>query len=160
MTGEIKINKIKILNDNTAEISYKSKTELGTEHIAYAGTEQVTGDFQRAFQDTVNGFIATIPILEKHQHKITMNCIQFEYDKIDKLQKVMYSVKYAYNEKNNSVVNISTPKLPLFREEFDENTFCISGKDEQDLYNVLELAKAYLKGETRTKQMKLEVVAS
>lgn len=160
MTAEIKINKIKILNDNTAEISYKSKTELGTEHIAYAGIEQVTGDFQRAFQDTVNGFIATIPILEKHQHKITMNCIQFEYDKTDKLQNVLYSVKYAYNEKNNSVVNISTPKLPIYRDEFDENTFCVCGKDEQDLYSVIEFAKAYLKGETRTKQMKLEVVAS
>ena len=160
MTAEIKINKIKILNDDTAEISYKSKTELGTETISYSGTEKVTDEFKTAFKQTKGGFIATLPVLEKHSDKITMNCIQFEYDKTDKLQNVLYSVKYAYNEKNNSVVNISTPKLPIYRDEFDENTFCVCGKDEQDLYSVLEFAKAYLKGDTRTKQMKLEVVAS
>ena len=159
MTADIKINKIKILNDDTAEISYKSKTELGTETISYSGTEKVTDEFKEAFKQTKGGFIATLPVLEKHSDKITMNCIQFDYDKSDKLSHALYSVKYAYNDSSNSVVNISTPKLPIFREEFDKKTFCISGKDEQELYNIIELAKAYLKGDTRTKQMKLEVVA-
>lgn len=160
MTAEIKINKIKILNDDTAEISYKSKTDLGTETIHYSGTEKVTDEFKEAFKQTKGGFIATLPVLEKHSEKITMNCIQFDYDKTDKLQNVLYSVKYAYNENNNAVVNINTPKLPIYRDEFDESVFCVSGKDEQDLYSVLDYAKAYLKGDTRTKQMKLEVVAS
>lgn len=162
MTADIKINKIKILNDLTAEISYKSKTDLGTENITYSGVEKVTDEFQQAFQKAVNGFVATLPVLEKEQHlnKITMNCIQLDYDKSDILSHALYSVKYAYNDSSNSVVNINTPKLPIFREDFDEKTFCISGKDEQDLYNIIELAKAYLNGDTRTKQMKLEIVAS
>ena len=159
MTAEIKINKIKILNDDTAEISYKSKTELGTEHISYSGTEKVTDEFKQAFQKAKEGFIACLPILEKHINKITMNVLQLDYDKQDKLSHALYSVKYAYNDANNAVVNITTPKLPVYREEFDEKTFCINGKYEQELYEIIELAKAYLKGDTRTKQMKLEVVA-
>lgn len=159
MTAEIKINKIKILNDSTAEISYKSRTDLGTETIHYSGTEKVTDEFYKAFQKGVDGFVACLPILEKDMYKITMNVLQFDYDKSDKVSHALYSVKYAYNEANNAVVNITTPKLPIFREEFDEKTFCINGKYEQDLYEIIELAKAYLKGDTRTKQMKLEVVA-
>ena len=56
MTAEIKINKIKILNDDTAEISYKSKTDLGTETIHYSGTEKVTDEFKEAFKQTKGGF--------------------------------------------------------------------------------------------------------
>lgn len=159
MTAEIKINKIKILNDSTAEISYKSRTDLGTENISYSGIEKVTDEFQEAFQKAKEGFVACLPVLEKDIDKITMNVLQFDYDKSDKVSHALYSVKYAYNNANNAVVNITTPKLPVFREEFDEKTFCINGMYEQHLYEIIELAKAYLKGDTRTKQMKLEVVA-
>ena len=38
-----------------------------------------------------------------------------------------------------------------------ENTFTISGKDEEALHEVIAQAKAYINGETRTKQMKLVV---
>lgn len=37
------------------------------------------------------------------------------------------------------------------------NTFCISGKDEELLHEVIAAAKAYINGETRIKQMKLVV---
>lgn len=57
---------------------------------------------------------------------------------------------------NNAVINISTPLLPIYKEGY-ENTFCISGKDEEALHKIIEKAKAYINGETRTKQMKLVV---
>ena len=159
MTAEIKINKIKILNDGTAEISYKSKTDLGTENISYTGTEKVTEEFLKAFQKSVNGFVSCLTVLEKHRHKITMNALQFYYDETEKLSHVIYIVKYAYSDEGHYLVNISTPKLPIYRAEFAQNVFSISGGNEENLYNILDAARAYLNGDTRTKQMKLEVVS-
>ena len=66
----------------------------------------------------------------------------------------MYSVKYAFNPANNAVINISTPQLPIYREEFDEKTFCISGKHEEKLYELISLAKKYLQGQTKFEQLK------
>ena len=53
-------------------------------------------------------------------------------------------------------MNLNTPQLPIYQEGM-ENTFCISGKDEEALHEVIKAAKAYLNGETRTKQMSLIV---
>lgn len=157
MTAEIKINKIKILNDGTAEIGYKSRTDLGTENISYAGTEKVTEEFLKAFQKSVYGFVSFMSVLEKHTYKVIMNSLQFYYDETEKLSHVIYVVKYECND-SKYIVNISTPKLPIYRADFSQNVFCIDGSNEENLYNILDFAKAYLKGDTRTKQMKLEVV--
>ena len=85
-----------------------------------------------------------------------MNVIRFDYGKCDFLERALYSIKYSFNDQNNAVINISTPLLPIYKEGY-ENTFCISGKDEEDLHEVIKKAKAYINGETRTKQMKLVV---
>lgn len=53
-------------------------------------------------------------------------------------------------------MNLNTPPLPIYKEGM-ENTFTISGKDEEALHEVIAKAKAYMKGDTRTKQMKLVV---
>lgn len=158
MTEQIFIKKIKVLNDNTAEIQYTKSDDLGKGNITFTGDQQITGEFKRAFQNTVEGFIGCMPLLDKDKTKITMNCIKFEYDGSDKLQKALYSVKYAFNSASNAVININTPQLPIYREEFDEKTFCISGKHEDELYEIIDFAKKYLQGQTRTEQMKLEVI--
>lgn len=88
-----------------------------------------------------------------------MNAIRLEYSKDNFLKSALYSVKYAFNDANNAVVNISTPLLPIWQEDFDDKTFCISGKYEVLLHETIAKAKAYINGETRTKQLScLEVV--
>ena len=158
MTEQIFIKKIKVKNDNTAEIQYTTSDDLGKGNITFTGDQQITGEFKRAFQNTVEGFIGCMPLLSKDKTKITMDSIKFEYDASGQLQKALYSVKYAFATAKNAVTNIDTPLLPIYKEEFDDKTFCISGKHEDELYEIIELAKKYLQGQTRTEQMKLEVV--
>lgn len=152
---KIQIKKVKILNDGTAEIKYNVSDELGKGDNTYTGDQKVTGEFSEKFQSCVDGFIGCLPVLEKDKQNIKMNCINFDYAKdSDKLNNVLYSVKYSFNPANNAVVNISTPKLPIYREEFDEKTFCVSGIHEAALYEIQELAKKYLEGQTATEQLK------
>lgn len=154
--GMIFIQKVKINTDNTAKIWYKKADDLFSEERTASGQDQVTEEFAKAFQTTVKGFVNCIPKLSAEGDKITMNCIKFDYGKDGYLQSALYSIKYSFNDANNAVINISTPLLPIYKEGM-EDTFCISGKDEEALHEVIRLAKAYINGETRTKQMSLIV---
>ena len=155
------INKIKITKDKTAVINYVLSGDLSSSEVVYTGKERVTDEFFKKFQENVEGFIGCIPALKKDMAEITMNAIKFDFGKNnDSLKNALYSVKYAFNTANNAVINISTPMIPLFKEEFDDRTFCISGKHEQLLYEVIELAKRYINGETGTVQTKLNLVVN
>jgi hypothetical protein len=152
---KILIKKVKILNDNTAEIKYTTADDLGKGDITFTGDQEVTGEFKEAFQNCVNSFVACVPELEKSKKNIKMNAIKFDYGKdSDKLQNALYSVKFNFNPANNAVINISTPNLPIYQEHFDEHTFCIAGEHEQMLYEIQNLAKKYLRGQTKTEQLK------
>lgn len=150
------IVKVKLNNDNTASIFYRTSTDKEAKEVYYTGKDQVTEEFKKAFQATVQGFCGVIPRLAADNDKITMNVIKFEYNKSGFLDKALYSVKYAFNEQNNAVVNISTPLLPIYKEGMD-NCFTIAGIHEEALHDVIAKAKAYINGETRTKQMKLVI---
>lgn len=150
------IQKVKLNNDNTASIFYRTSTDKEAKEVYYTGKDQVTEAFKEIFQATVQGFCGVLPRLQADADKITMNAIKFEYNKSGFLDKALYSVKYAFNEQNNAVVNISTPLLPIYKEGLDE-CFTIAGIHETALHQVIEKTKAYINGETRTKQMKLIV---
>lgn len=150
------IVKVKLNNDNTASIFYRTSTDKEAKEVYYTGKDQVTEEFKKAFQATVQGFCGVIPRLAADNNKITMNTIKFEYNKTGFLDKALYSVKYVFNEQNNAVVNISTPLLPIYKEGMD-NCFTIAGIHEEALHDVIAKAKAYINGETRTKQMKLVI---
>lgn len=149
------ISKIKIENDQTATINFKSTTDMDTSDVTYSGKEKVTDEFFKKFQSAVSSFVEILPALKKDSNNITMNSIKFDYGKSDKLEKVSYSVKYKPQQ--NVLTNIPVNNIPIYNEDFSETTFSVSGKDETLLYEILELAEAYLNGETKTKQMKLEV---
>ncbi len=158
-TKGIFIDEIQITNANTAVISYRTLNDSYSQEITYKGQEEITEEFKNIFQQNVEGFIGVFPALAKDAKKITMNIIKFYYGKDSFLKNALYSVKYAFNQANNAVVNISTPSLPIWQEGFDEKTFCISGKYEVLLHETINKAKAYINGETRTKQLScLEVV--
>lgn len=162
--GKIKItaiNKIKVNNDRTAVISYIQQGDLSSSEVVYTGKERVTDEFFKKFQENVEGFIGCVPALKKEMSNITMNAIKFDFGKNnDSLKNALYSVKYAFNSANNAVLNISTPLIPLFQDDFDEKTFCIAGKHESLLKEVIELAKRYINGETGTVQGKLNLVVN
>lgn len=153
------INKIKVNNDKTAVINYVQQGDLSSSEVVFTGKEKVTDEFFKKFQENVEGFIGCIPALKHDASNIVMNVIKFDYGKDNgRLKNTLYSVKYNFNPANNAVLNISTPMLPLHQDSFDEKTFCIAGKHEQLLYEVIELAKAYINGDTGTVQGKLNLV--
>lgn len=155
-TGEIIIQKIKLNNDGTAFINYKNSSNQAATLVEYSGKEEVTNEFREVFQKNIDGFLGILPELDKKKNKITMNAIRFDYDGSEKLKSAIYSVKYAFNDANNAVLNISTPQLPTYKEGL-ENTFSISGKHEELLHETIKVAKGYINGETNTKQLKLVV---
>lgn len=150
------IVKVKINKDNTASIYYRTSTDSSAQEVYYSGKDEVTESFNTAFQDTVNGLIGVLPILSKEKQKIKMGAIKFDYDKNEYLKSALYSAQYAFNDQNNAVINLNTPPLPIYKEGM-ENTFTISGKDEDALHIVIKKAKDYINGDTRTKQGKLEL---
>lgn len=150
------ITKIKVNNDQTATINFKDSTDLNTKEIVFTGKEKITDEFNKAFQDALESFTEIIPVLKKDIKNLTMNAIKFEYGKNEKIEKVSYAVKYK--PQNNIITNIPVNNVPIYKEEFTEKTFAVSGKDEDLLYALLEFAENYINGDTRTKQMKLEVV--
>ena len=150
------ISKVKIENDLTATIEFKKATDMDTSQIAFTGKEKVTEEFAATFQKTVSSFVEIMPALKNEAHNITMNSIKFDYGKDEKLEKVSYSVKYT--PQKNVLTNIPINSVPIYKDSFSETTFAVSGKDESLLYSILELAEKYINGDTRTKQMKLEVV--
>jgi hypothetical protein len=152
------INKIKILNDKTAVINYVQSGDLSSSEVIFTGKEKVTNEFFNKFQENISGFIGCMPKLSEDAKNITMNAIKFDYGKDNgALQNVLYSVKYAFNPANNAVVNISTPLLPLYKEGMSEKTFYVSESHEALLKEVIELAKAYINGDTGTKQQNLNL---
>lgn len=150
------INKVKINNDNTASIYYRTTCDSNAQEVHYQGKEEVTEDFKAAFQNTVIGLTNLLPRLAPDSHKIQMNAIKFEYDKTEFLKSALYSAKYQFSDQTNAVINLNTPPLPIYKEGM-ENTFCISGKDEEALHEVIAKSKDYINGNTRVNQMKLVV---
>lgn len=150
------IVRVQLKNDNTATVFYRTTTDKDAKEVYYSGKEEVTEEFKTTFKNAVDGFLGVIPRLAPDKEKITMNAIKFDYDKSGFLKSALYSVKYAFNDQNNAVINISTPPLPIYKEGM-ENTFTIAGIHEDALHEVLEKTKAYINGETRIKQMKLVV---
>ena len=149
------ITKIKVNNDQTATINFKDSSDMDTKEIVFTGKEKITDEFNKTFQSAINSFVEILPPLKGATKDLTMNAIKLEYGKNEKIEKVSYAVKYK--PQNNIITNIPVNNVPIYKEEFSEKTFCVSGKDEKLLYEILDYAQKYIAGDTRTKQMKIEV---
>ena len=148
------ISKVKIENDQTATIEFKKSTNMNTSQIVFTGKEKVTQEFAEAFQKTISSFIEIMPALRNEAKNMTMNSIKFDYGKDERLEKVSYAVKYT--PQKNVLTNIPVNSVPIYREDFSETTFAVSGKDEELLYKLLDFAEKYINGDTRTKQGEFE----
>lgn len=149
------ITRIKVNNDQTATINFKEAGDMDTKEIVFTGKEKITDEFSKTFQDSVTSFVEICPAFKNFAKDLTMNAIKFEYNKSEKLEKVSFAVKYQ--PQSNILANIPVNNVPIYKEEFTEKTFSVSGKDEKLLYEILEYATKYIAGDTKTKQMKLEV---
>lgn len=155
-TESMFIERVKINNDKTATINYRTTCDASAQEVFYQGKDGVTEEFYNIFQSTVSGLVEAVPRLKADFNKIEMNAIKFDYGKDEFLKSALYSAKYKFNDAANGVMNLNMPPLPIYKEGM-ENTFSISGKDEDTLHEVIAKAKAYIAGDTRTKQMKLVV---
>lgn len=152
------IDCIQITPERKAIISYKSSNDEVAQTVTYSGKEEVTDEFFKSFQKNKETFVRIVKPLAADIKNLDMNKIHFTYAKDnDYLSNILYSAKYKFNDTNNQVINISTPKIPIYQSDFSDNVFCVSGECVEWLHETIALAKKYMKGDTRTKQMKLVV---
>lgn len=150
-TTGLYITKIK-LKENKAVINYRDDQDLSLKEGVYTGKDEVTEEFRNLFQEAVDTFIELLPDLRKSKNQIKMNTIRFDYDKSGFLEKVLFSTVWTFNSQGN-VINLNTPQFPIYKPEMSETTVAISGKDEELLHNIIQKAKDYMNGDTRTKQL-------
>lgn len=151
------VTKIKLLADDTALVDYQIDSEKSIEKRSFEGKEKVTQEFKNAFLDTKNTFVEYLTKLKNDVARIKTLEIKFDY-KGNVLKSACYQVCYAPSNEVNTPVNITTPKLPIWNEKAKPGTFYISGIDIEIINDVRKFAENYINGDTRTKQMKLEVV--
>ena len=157
-TNEVKgmfIQKIQ-LKEGRGIIIYSNDTDNALNAGTFTGKDECTEEFKNLFQNTKDIFGEILPIFRTKLADIRMNAISFDYDKSGFLEKVLFSVVYTFTKQGN-VINISTGQIPIYKENMAETTLAISGKDVELLHEVIAKAKAYINGETRTKQMTLIV---
>lgn len=149
------ITKIKF-KEGKAVINFKDEQDLSLKEGVYSGKDETTEEFKSLFQQAVDTFVELLPDLKKSRNQIKMNALRFDYDKQGFLEKVLFSTVWTFNNQGN-VINLNTPQFPIYKPEMSETTVAISGKDEELMHDIIAKAKAYMNGDTRTKQMKLVV---
>lgn len=136
-------------------ITYSNDTESALNAGTFTGKDECTEEFKIIFQSAKEIFGEIFPVVRKELDSIKMNAINFVYDKQGFLEKVLFSVIFTLKQGN--VINISTPQIPIYKENMSDTTLAVSGKHEELLHEIIAKAKDYMNGETRTKQMTLIV---
>lgn len=148
------INRIQI-KEGRGSIQFSNDCDTSTSEGTFTGKDECTEEFKTLFQSAKEIFVEIMPALRKDIGSIKMNAISFNYDKSCFLEKVLFSVIFTLKQGN--VINISTPQIPIYKENMAETTLAVSGKHVDLLHEIIAKAKNYMNGETRTKQMSLIV---
>lgn len=136
-------------------INYSNDTDAALNAGTFTGKDECTEEFKNLFQTSKEIFGEIFPVVRKELANTKMNAIQLVYDKQGFLEKVLFSVIFTLKQGN--VINISTPQIPIYKENMAETTLAVSGKHVELLHEIIAKAKDYMNGETRTKQMSLIV---
>lgn len=144
------------MQENRALIKLSDEDDFKSQTGDFVVKDEVTEEFKTLWNSAKEIVIALIPTLHKEVTALRLNYINFYYDKNGFLQDVLFSVVWTFDNAGH-ILNLNMPKFPIYKEEFAETVIAISGKHEELLHDILAAAKAYMKGETRTKQMKLVV---
>lgn len=144
------------MKDNRALISLSDDNDFRTQNGDFCVKDEVTEDFKKLWDSAKEIVTALIPQLNKEVPALRLNFINFYYDKKGFLSDVSFSVVWTFDSQGH-ILNLNLQKFPIYKEEMAETIVAISGKHEDLLHDILDAAKKYMKGETRTKQMKLVV---
>lgn len=154
-TTGLQIKQIKMKN-NRAIITLSDENDFRIQDASFNVKDEVTGEFKELWNSAKDIVIEINPQLRKEVADLVLNQIQFFYDNNGYLSEASFSVIWTFDE-NGHILNLNYQKFPIYKPEFSEDTVAISGKHEDLLHKILEKAKAYMNGDTRTKQMKLVV---
>ena len=144
------------MKDNRALITLSDENDFRVQDGSFNAKDEVTEDFKKIWKSTLEIITEISPQLKKELPALKLNHIQFYYDKSGFLSDASFSVIWTFDD-NGHVLNLNYPKIPIYKPEFSENTVAISGKHEELLHEIIKSAKAYMNGDTRTKQMSLIV---
>lgn len=145
------VNKIKIDKDNFGTIIYSRGDKKTDSLTRFKGKEQVTTFFEQDFKrlKTFVGYI--IPQFEEiDKNDIAIRSLSVKYDGLGAALGCTISASVVFREDLATPLNFTTPYC-----KFEDNDFCL-GKDAKKIIDTLiDHAKKYMDGETRTKQLKL-----
>lgn len=143
------------MKENKAIIEYSTDDDFRVNESKFKVKDEITEDFKTIWQNALAIITELTPQLYKEVAALKINSISFEYDG-DFLEKVSIAVVWSIDD-NGHILNLNYNNYPIYKPEFAENVIAISGKHEELLHKILKAAKAYMNGETRTKQMSLIV---
>lgn len=145
------VNKIKIDKDNFGTIIYSRGDKKTDSLTRFKGKEQVTTFFEQDFK-RLNNFIGyIIPQFEEtDSDDITVRSISIKYDGLGAALGCVISASVNFREDIKSPLNFSTPYV-----KFEDNDFELGRESKKIIDNLIDHAKKYMEGETRTKQLKL-----
>ncbi len=145
------VNKIKIDKDNFGQIFYTLGDKQSDRNARFKGKEQVTTFFEQDFK-RLNKFIGyIIPQFEEtDSDDITVRSISIKYDGLGAALGCVISASVKFREDIKSPLNFSTPYV-----KFEDNDFELGRESKKIIDNLIDHAKKYMEGETRTKQLKL-----
>lgn len=144
------------MKDNRALISLNDDNDFRTHNGDFNVKYEVTEEFKTLWHNALEIVTSLTPQLGKEVSALRLNHIQFFYDKKGFLSDVSFSVIWTFDSQGH-VLNLNYTKFPIYKPEMAETVVAISGKHEELLHDILKAAKAYMNGDTRTKQMSLIV---
>ena len=144
------------MKDNRALISLNDDNDFRTQNGDFNVKDEVTEEFKTLWHNALEIVTSLTPQLGKEVSALRLNHIQFFYDKKGFLSDVSISVIWTFDSQGH-VLNLNYTKFPIYKPEMAETVVAISGKHEELLHDILKAAKAYMNGDTRTKQMSLIV---
>lgn len=145
------IYKIKIDKDSFGKIVYGIGNKKEKRLTEYDGKEQVTTFFENEFQDLKQVAKYIIPQIEDiNDDDIKVNSISLKYD-IDFLKGVTMSLSIKIREDLESPLNLNTPYVTFG----GDKDFVLGDGFKKTFEKIINKAKEYMNGDTRTKQLKL-----
>lgn len=145
------IQEIILNEDNTATIKYQLVNQDSNQDVKFEGAEKITDEFKNIFESACTTIRDTVEVFQNKN--IQLQKITFD----NKKNTVMYSFLYYPSDNLHPVIKIDTPKLSLLTEPSNDMHY-VSGVNNIILEEIKEEALKYIDGNTRTLQMKLEVV--
>lgn len=143
------------MKDDKAIIEYFTDDDFRVNESKFKVKDEVTEDFKKLWTESKTIITSLTPQLYKEVAALKINSIGFEYDG-DFLEKVSIAAVWSIDD-NGHILNLNYNNYPIYKPEMAETVVAISGKHEDLLHDILKAAKAYMNGDTRTKQMSLIV---